>query len=97
MGSNLATKANIIFLSTFVVLNLAPLSSADKINATKKPVETTRAPLKGHIQKKGKLALHKHISTEMGANNPYAVAHPYNPNNPPPINNKIHPISTNAR
>jgi hypothetical protein len=73
-----------------VVLNLGsyltPFSLA--VNGVKKP-------LQGHIQRKGKLKLM--TSTNVKARTPYSITQPYNPNNPPPIDNKIHPVSSNAR
>ena len=78
-----------------LVLNLAPLSLANNPVKTKQSVSARKIPLQGHIQKKGKYAAIKKPTIK--ANNPYSVTSPYNPNNPPPIDSKIHPVSTNAR
>jgi hypothetical protein len=34
--------------------------------------------------------------TKTKTSNTYSISQPYNPNNPPPIDNKIHPVSSNA-
>ncbi len=51
--------------------------------------------LKGHIQRKVQAELVRPIPKEAG--NPYSISRPYDPNNSPPIDNKIHPVSSNAR
>jgi hypothetical protein len=82
-----------MFLSSFLVLNIAP-----SVLATNGPATATKQkslPLQGHIERKGKFKPHTTINVKGG--NPYSISRPYNPNNPPPINNKIHPVSSNAR
>jgi hypothetical protein len=73
-----------------VVLNLAPylIPSSFAANGIKKP-------LQGHIKKGGKFKLSRSKNTKTA--NSYSLSQPYNPNNPPPIDNKIHPVSSNAR
>ncbi len=56
-----------------------------------------KKPLQGHIKKKGKYKLSKPTNIKKKASTPYSISQPYNPNNPPPIDNKIHPVSSNAR
>jgi hypothetical protein len=84
-----------VFVCALLVLNLAPLSLANNSAKTKQSVPARKIPLQGHIQKKGKFTAAKKATVK--ANNPYSVTSPYNPNNPPAIDSKIHPVSTNAR
>ena len=92
---NTFMKIVTVFLCSLVVLNLAPLSLADNPAKTKQSAPARKIPLQGHIKKKGKFIPGKKATVKV--NNPYSVARPYNPDNPPPIDNKIHPVSTNAR
>jgi hypothetical protein len=77
-------------LCLLVVLNLAPFLTPSSFAANE-----IKKPLQGHIRKKGKYKLGRLPNAKAG--NAYSVSQPYNPNNPPPIDNKIHPVSSNAR
>jgi len=72
-----------------VILNLGPYLTPFSLaaNGIKKPIQ-------GPIQKKDKSKLNKVLNKK--AANPYSISQPYNPNNPPPIGNKIDPVSSNA-
>jgi hypothetical protein len=53
-------------------------------------------PLQGGVQKNRK-SKGGATATVTTTPSPYSISQPYNPNNPPPIDNKIHPVSSNAR
>jgi hypothetical protein len=72
----------------------APATTSSSSTAT--PPSATR--LQGGVKRKGKFKETSAPSGQLtGARNPYSITQPYNPNNPPPIENKIHPISSNNR
>ncbi len=77
------------FFYLLVVLNLGPylIPFSLAANGIKKPAQV-------HTQTTGKSKLVKPTKTK--ASNPYSISQPYNSNNPPPINNKINPVSSNA-
>jgi hypothetical protein len=58
--------------------------------------DSRKTQLQGGVQKKRKLKAGA-TATGTATSNPYSISQPYNPNNPPPIDNKIHPVSSNAR
>jgi hypothetical protein len=74
----------ITVLNVVVLLSTIP-SFAD--NALKKP-------LQGGVQKKGHSKLVKPNNRKTGT--AYSISKPYNPNNPPPIDDKVYPVSSNA-
>jgi hypothetical protein len=74
---------------SLVVLNLVPIltPSSFAANEIKKPTQS-------RVEKKGKYKSGRSPNSKAG--NVYSVSQPYNPNNPPPIGNKLHPVSSNA-
>jgi hypothetical protein len=80
------------FLCSIVVLNLAPYLILPSLAAN-----GIKKPLQGHVEQKGKVKLKKSVKIEAKSGNPYSISKPYNPDDPPPIDNKIHPVSSNDR
>ena len=86
-----------ILLCLLLTLNMKLPSLATDTVKAKNPTPARKLPLQGHIERKGKFKQSASINTNTKTGNPYSVSRPYNPDNPPPVNNKIHPVSSNAR
>jgi hypothetical protein len=99
---SLATKdESMQFVITVISLSLVlPLALQALANDTSKQ-KTTVSPSNHRSQRQGKakanLKQRKPIKTAgTKTANPYSISRPYDPNNPPPISEKIHPVSSNA-
>ncbi len=95
---SLATKdESMQFVITVIRLPLALQALANDTSKQK----TTVSPSNHRSQRQGKakanLKQRKPIKTAgTKTANPYSISRPYDPNNPPPISEKIHPVSSNA-